>query len=78
MADRKLEEDGVSATSKELIADCDPSKRPKRNKYAFACAMLASMTSVLLGYGNLLPHFLVYIFLFSNHNISCKNTNQHD
>ncbi|MFS7995536.1 hypothetical protein Hanom_Chr12g01119031 [Helianthus anomalus] len=47
MADRKLEEDGVcvSAKSKELVADCDPSKPPKRNKYAFACAMLASMTS---------------------------------
>lgn len=25
--------------------------RPKRNKFAFACASLASMTSILLGYG---------------------------
>lgn len=28
-----------------------PAKPPKRNKYAFACAILASMTSILLGYG---------------------------
>ncbi|CAA7053022.1 unnamed protein product [Microthlaspi erraticum] len=27
-----------------------PAKKPKRNKYAFACAILASMTSILLGY----------------------------
>ncbi|KAF8032290.1 hypothetical protein BT93_D1263 [Corymbia citriodora subsp. variegata] len=27
-----------------------PRKRPPRNKYAFACAILASMTSILLGY----------------------------
>ncbi|KAL2928770.1 Polyol transporter 5 [Bienertia sinuspersici] len=33
------------------IADFDPPKKPaKRNKFAFACATLASMTSVLLGY----------------------------
>ncbi|XP_074330652.1 putative polyol transporter 1 [Apium graveolens] len=28
----------------------DAVKKPKRNKYAFGCAILASMTSVLLGY----------------------------
>jgi hypothetical protein len=28
-----------------------PAKRPPINKYAFACALLASMNSVLLGYG---------------------------
>ncbi|KAI3815169.1 hypothetical protein L1987_14827 [Smallanthus sonchifolius] len=50
MADRKYEENGVSGKSKELITDFDPPKPPNRNKYAFACAMLASMTSVLLGY----------------------------
>ncbi|KAK7404449.1 hypothetical protein VNO78_05351 [Psophocarpus tetragonolobus] len=32
------------------LDDFDPPKKPKRNKYAFACAMLASMTSILLGY----------------------------
>jgi len=50
MADQKSEENGVSGKSKVLITDFDPPKPPKRNKYAFACAMLASMTSVLLGY----------------------------
>lgn len=29
----------------------DPVKPPKKNKYAFGCAVLASMTSILLGYG---------------------------
>lgn len=28
-----------------------PAKRPPINKYAFGCALLASMNSVLLGYG---------------------------
>ena len=28
-----------------------PAKRPPINKYACACALLASMNSVLLGYG---------------------------
>ncbi|KAF7142562.1 hypothetical protein RHSIM_Rhsim05G0075200 [Rhododendron simsii] len=32
------------------IAAFDSPRKPKRNKYAFACAILASMTSVLLGY----------------------------
>ncbi|KAI3712222.1 hypothetical protein L1987_70773 [Smallanthus sonchifolius] len=50
MADRKHEENVVSGKSKELITEFDPPKPPKRNKYAFACAMLASMTSILLGY----------------------------
>ncbi|KAK9060370.1 hypothetical protein SSX86_021074 [Deinandra increscens subsp. villosa] len=50
MADRKSEESGVLGEPKDLITDFDPPKPPKRNKYAFACAMLASMTSVLLGY----------------------------
>lgn len=32
-------------------ADLGPPKKPKRNKYALACSLLASMTSILLGYG---------------------------
>lgn len=40
-----------SLHNKEYLADFDaPQKRPKRNKFAFACASLASMTSILLGY----------------------------
>ncbi|KAH9603704.1 hypothetical protein KSS87_007455 [Heliosperma pusillum] len=34
----------------KVLPDFDPPKKPKRNKYAFACATLASMTSILLGY----------------------------
>ncbi|KNA23885.1 hypothetical protein SOVF_021090 [Spinacia oleracea] len=41
---------GMGEGSK-VIAEFDPMKKPvKRNKFAFACAILASMTSVLLGY----------------------------
>ncbi|XVF01442.1 hypothetical protein REPUB_Repub04eG0089600 [Reevesia pubescens] len=32
------------------LADFEPAKKPKRNKYAFGCAILASLTSILLGY----------------------------
>ncbi|KAG5047906.1 hypothetical protein AAZX31_04G013300 [Glycine max] len=41
--------EGKTATQKSL-QDFDPQKTPRRNKYAFACAILASMTSILLGY----------------------------
>lgn len=41
----------VEAKAQKNLQDFDPEKKkPKRNKYAFACAMLASMTSILLGY----------------------------
>ncbi|KAM5548944.1 hypothetical protein ABKV19_000386 [Rosa sericea] len=51
MADRRAEENVVSGQpTQKTIADFDPAPKPKRNKYAFACAMLASMTSILLGY----------------------------
>jgi len=43
-------EEGKAAPQKSL-QDFDPQKPPKRNKFAFACAILASMTSILLGYG---------------------------
>lgn len=43
-------EEGKAAAQKSL-EDFDPKKAPKRNKFAFACAILASMTSILLGYG---------------------------
>ncbi|KAK7257928.1 hypothetical protein RIF29_32260 [Crotalaria pallida] len=45
------EEKTVEAkVQKTLDEDFQPKKKPKRNKYAFACAILASMTSILLGY----------------------------
>ncbi|KAI5388610.1 polyol transporter 5 [Lathyrus oleraceus] len=40
----------VEAKPQKNIQDFDSKKKPKRNSYAFACAMLASMTSILLGY----------------------------
>ncbi|KAK4343714.1 hypothetical protein RND71_036808 [Anisodus tanguticus] len=43
MANRNLDKNVIS---NQYV----PLKRPKRNKYAFACSILASMTSVLLGY----------------------------
>lgn len=51
MADRRAEDNAVvSGQPQKTIADFDPPGKPKRNKYAFACAILASMTSILLGY----------------------------
>ncbi|KAK4793813.1 hypothetical protein SAY86_011807 [Trapa natans] len=40
----------ASENYQRSIVDFDPPKKAKRNKYAFACAVLASMTSILLGY----------------------------
>ncbi|KAJ8767192.1 hypothetical protein K2173_013589 [Erythroxylum novogranatense] len=36
--------------AEKTLPDFDPPKKPKRNKYAIAIAILASMTSILLGY----------------------------
>ncbi|OMO63451.1 Sugar/inositol transporter [Corchorus olitorius] len=41
----------VMADNKRLaVADFEPATKPKRNKFAFACAILASLTSIMLGY----------------------------
>uniref|UniRef100_A0A2P2KV19 Uncharacterized protein MANES_15G165100 n=1 Tax=Rhizophora mucronata TaxID=61149 RepID=A0A2P2KV19_RHIMU len=48
MAHPNVERDNIPAA--KALADFDPPKKPKRNKYAIACAVLASMTSILLGY----------------------------
>ncbi|KAG6711587.1 hypothetical protein I3842_05G062100 [Carya illinoinensis] len=50
MADRRTENYAISEPQKSTIVDFDPPKKPKKNSYAIACAALASMTSVLLGY----------------------------
>ncbi|KAK7312356.1 hypothetical protein VNO77_36147 [Canavalia gladiata] len=42
--------EGKVVEALKTVEDFDPQKKPKRNKFAFACAMLASMTSILLGY----------------------------
>ncbi|XP_058214050.1 putative polyol transporter 1 [Rhododendron vialii] len=54
MADGKPQAIGIPDSGQNNsitpIPAFDPPKKPKRNKYAFACAILASMTSILLGY----------------------------
>ncbi|XVE66670.1 hypothetical protein DITRI_Ditri08aG0097000 [Diplodiscus trichospermus] len=40
----------VAVVDNKTLADFEPSQKPKRNKFAFACAILASLTSILLGY----------------------------
>lgn len=70
MADRKVESYGVSDQPKILErAAFDAVKPPKRNKYALGCAILASMTSILLGYGTYETIFL-YIMYVSVHVVS--------
>jgi hypothetical protein len=41
----------MSTSTDAVAVAVAPAKRPPINKYAFACALLASMNSVLLGYG---------------------------
>ncbi|THG17225.1 putative polyol transporter 1 isoform X1 [Camellia sinensis] len=50
MADWKPQNNGFSGQTQTPIPALDPPQKPKRNKYAFTCAILASMTSILLGY----------------------------
>ena len=52
MANQRAENNVVSGQAQNSIADFDPQKKPKTKKFAVACAVLASMTSILLGYGN--------------------------
>ncbi|XVF67375.1 hypothetical protein PTKIN_Ptkin10aG0115800 [Pterospermum kingtungense] len=40
----------VSVVDYKTLADFEPPMKHKRNKYAFACAILASLISILLGY----------------------------
>ncbi|KAE9448563.1 hypothetical protein C3L33_19535, partial [Rhododendron williamsianum] len=54
MADGKPQAIGIPVSGQNnttRIPAFDAPKKPKRNMYAFACAILASMTSILLGYG---------------------------
>uniref|UniRef100_A0A5B6Z4S1 Putative Polyol transporter 5 n=1 Tax=Davidia involucrata TaxID=16924 RepID=A0A5B6Z4S1_DAVIN len=51
MADRKSESStGLPGQPQIPIAAFDPPKKPKRNNFAIACAVLASLASILLGY----------------------------
>ncbi|KAK6916539.1 Major facilitator, sugar transporter-like [Dillenia turbinata] len=50
MDGQKAEANVVSRQTQKSLADFDPPKKAPRNKYAFACATLASLSSILLGY----------------------------
>ncbi|XP_059653835.1 polyol transporter 5-like [Cornus florida] len=50
MADRQPGNNGFPDQPQAPIPGFEPPKKPKRNKFAFACAILASMNSILLGY----------------------------
>lgn len=53
MTDQKVEDNAVSGEPQnKRIEDFDPPEKPNANKFAIACATLACMTSILLGYGN--------------------------
>jgi len=51
------------ATVLKSLEDFGPQKKPKRNKFACACAILASMTSILLGYGEYKYNHTINSFL---------------
>ncbi|CAA3016074.1 polyol transporter 1 [Olea europaea subsp. europaea] len=50
MADLTPEKNGDTNQSHVPVPGLAVPKKPKRNKFAFACSILASMTSILLGY----------------------------
>ncbi|KAB2095071.1 hypothetical protein ES319_A01G010100v1 [Gossypium barbadense] len=53
MSGFEADNNGVSisvAADHKTVADFEVSKKPKRNKFAFACSILASLASILLGY----------------------------
>ncbi|XP_021813430.1 putative polyol transporter 2 [Prunus avium] len=52
MADQRVEDNAVAGQlqNDHRIADFDPPQKPKTNKFAIACAILACTTSILLGY----------------------------
>ncbi|XP_016721955.2 polyol transporter 5 isoform X2 [Gossypium hirsutum] len=52
MSGFEADNNGVSisvAADHKTVADFEVSKKPKRNKFAFACSILASLASILLG-----------------------------
>ncbi|CAF2154094.1 polyol transporter 5 [Brassica rapa] len=52
----------TTAPATKHVPELGPPVKPKRNKYAFACAILASMTSILLGYDiGVMSGALIYI-----------------
>ena len=66
MADRKAVENAVSGQPQKSIEDFDPPRRPKKNIFAMACAVLASLTSILLGYGQFsyYQHYMLQLIYY--------------
>ncbi|KAK6946216.1 Major facilitator, sugar transporter-like [Dillenia turbinata] len=50
MDGQRAEANGVSGQTQKSLADFDPPKKAARNKYAIGCAILASLSTILLGY----------------------------
>ncbi|KAK6946217.1 Major facilitator, sugar transporter-like [Dillenia turbinata] len=50
MDGQKAVANGVSGQTQKSLADFDPPKKAPTNKYALGCAILASLSSILLGY----------------------------
>ncbi|XP_022135939.1 putative polyol transporter 1 [Momordica charantia] len=50
MGARNWKDDGSATSGHKIPFELDPPEKPKRNKFAFLCAIMASMASVLLGY----------------------------
>ena len=63
MADRKAENIAISGQPQKTIMEFETPKKPKTNKYALGCALLASMTTVLLGYGQYI-YIYIYTYMF--------------
>jgi hypothetical protein len=64
MSDREDETNAISGQPQKPIEDFDPPKKTKTNVYALSCAILASTTSVLLGYGQESSTFFFLFFFF--------------
>lgn len=63
MENQNLDKSVISDQPREIpFQESVPCKNPKRNKYAFACSLLASMTSVLLGYGKIFRFNSLYYY----------------
>lgn len=51
MATGKEESSVIHGEAQKAVTECDAPKKKGRNKFAIACTVLASMNSILLGYG---------------------------
>lgn len=64
MATGKEESSVVHGEAQKVVTEFDAPKKNGRNKYAIACTILASMTSILLGYGEFRWVFMGWFVLW--------------